>query len=375
MSRPLSGIRVLDLTRLLPGPFATLALADLGADVIKIEAPNVGDYMRAMPPAKGGVSGAFWTINRDKRSVVVDLKKPEGVETFLALVEDADVVIESFRPGVLDRLGVGYEVLKQRRPGIILCSISGYGQSGPYRDRAGHDINYLALAGVLAMGGQAGGAPMLPGVQIADLAGGALWALSGICAALYGREKTGEGAHLDISMTEGAMALLAPHFGYLDAGARAMTRGANMLNGGWACYGLYRTADDRWLSVGALEPKFWFAFNAAIGRAGSMGDLADDPAVQSRVRGELEAIIATRTRDEWAEVFREVDCCVEPVYEIDEAREHPLHRERQVFSAQRDEAAGELLAMRLPIGEPAKERVAPRLGEHTDEVLAERDDD
>lgn len=371
MSRPLAGIRVLDLSRLLPGPFATLALADLGADVVKIEAPNVGDYMRAIPPASGGVSGAFWAINRDKRSIAIDLKKPEGVATFLELVEGADVVIESFRPGVCDRLGIGYEVLEQRRPGIIMCSISGYGQTGPYRDRAGHDINYLALAGVLAMGGQRGGAPAVPGVQVADLAGGALWAVSGICAALYGREKTGQGCHLDISMTEGAMALLAPHFGYLDAGAEAMTRGADALNGGWACYGVYRTADDRWLAVGALEPKFWLAFNAAIGRQGSIGDLAADPAVQAKVRAELEAIIAARTRDEWAEILRDVDCCVEPVYEIDEARQHPLHQARGVFSSQSDAAAGEVMAMRLPIGEPALSRVAPRLGEHTGEVLDE----
>jgi crotonobetainyl-CoA:carnitine CoA-transferase CaiB-like acyl-CoA transferase len=379
VSRPLEGVRVLDLTRLLPGPFATLVLADLGADVVKIEAPNVGDYMRAMPPARGGVSGAFWTINRDKRSAVLDLKKPGGAATFLSLVEGADVVIESFRPGVMDRLGVGYEALRARNPKIILCSISGYGQTGPMRGRAGHDINYLGLGGVLAMGGERDGAPAIPGVQIADLAGGALWAVSGICAALFGRDKTGEGEHIDISMTEGAMALLAPHFGYLDAGAGDLTRGRNLLNGGWACYGVYRTADDRWLSVGAIEPKFWLAFNAAIGREASLADLGPDPEVQERVRGELAEIISAKTRDEWAELLAGVDCCVEPIYEADEIAGHPLHQAREVFFTQTDERAGEIAAMRMPIGEPAGSRIAPRLGEHTDEVLAEygvdRDDD
>jgi crotonobetainyl-CoA:carnitine CoA-transferase CaiB-like acyl-CoA transferase len=371
VSRPLEGIRVLDLTRLLPGPFATLVLADLGADVVKIEAPNIGDYMRAMPPAKGGVSGGFWAVNRDKRSAVIDLKKADGVAAFLTMVEKADVVIDSFRPGVMDRLGVGYSTLRERNPAIVLCSISGYGQTGPMRAAAGHDINYLGLGGVLAMGGERDGAPGVPGVQIADLAGGALWAVSGICAALFGRQRTGEGEHIDISMTEGAMALLAPHFGYLDAGAGVMTRGRNLLNGGWACYGVYRTADDKWLSVGALEPKFWLAFNAAIGRRASLADLGPDPAVQEQVRAELTAIIAAKTRDQWAEILAGVDCCVEPVYEADEIAEHPLHRAREVFFSQTDSEAGEVAGMRMPIGEPSRARTAPRLGEHTAEVLAE----
>jgi crotonobetainyl-CoA:carnitine CoA-transferase CaiB-like acyl-CoA transferase len=364
-------VRVLDLTRLLPGPFATLVLADLGADVIKIEAPNVGDYMRAMPPAKGGVSGAYWAVNRDKRSVVLDLKKPEGQETLLAMVESADVVIESFRPGVIDRLGVGYEALRQRNPKIVLCSISGYGQSGPYRERAGHDLNYIALAGVLALGGEAGGTPALPGVQIADLAGGALWAVTGILGALYGRQQTGEGTHLDISMTEGAMALALPHLGYLDCGGPTPTRGTGLLNGGWASYRVYRTSDGRHLSVGSLEPKFWLAFNRAIGREASITELGDSPEVQGRVAGEIQAIIAGKTAAKWQEILAAVDCCAEVVLELDELAEHPLHRARDVFFHQTDRDAGEVLGVRLPVGEPARRRTAPRLGEHTDEVLAE----
>ena len=204
--RALAGIVVIDLTRLLPGPYTSLVLADLGAEVIKIEAPGAGDYMRHMPPSKANMSGAYWALNRDKRSVELNLKESGDRQRLLDLVATADVVIESFRPGVIDRLGIGYDDLCSVNPKIILCSISGYGQSGPYRERAGHDINYIGLAGVLAMGGPKGGAPSLPGVQIADLAGGALWATSGILAALFARERSGQGAHLDISMTEGAMA-------------------------------------------------------------------------------------------------------------------------------------------------------------------------
>src|SRR4051812_4719628 len=267
----LHGIRILDLSRLLPGPFLTMILADLGADVVKVEDPKLGDYMRQIPPARGGMSGRYLAVNRGKRSIVLDLKAPAGRDALLRMAARADVVVESFRPGVLDKLGVGYEALAAVNPGIVVCSISGFGQTGPYVDRAGHDLGYLALAGVLAMGGPPGGAPMMPGVQIADLAGGALWSATAILAALVGRHRTGRGAHLDISMTEGAMALVAAELGNLACGVAA-TRGTATLNGGLACYGIYRTADDRYLAVGALEPKFWLALNQAIGRRGDVAE-------------------------------------------------------------------------------------------------------
>lgn len=369
--RPLTGVRVLDLTRLLPGPFATLVLADLGADVVKVEAPGAGDYMRAMPPAKGGMSGGFWAVNRGKRSIVLDLKDDADRDRFLDMVESADIVIESFRPGVIDRLGVGYAALRERNPKIVLCSISGYGQDGPYEQRAGHDINYIGLAGVLALGGDAGGPPLVPGVQIADLAGGALWAVTGILGALFGRERTGEGAHLDISMTEGALALLAPQLGYLDCGGRAPTRGTGLLDGGWACYAVYRTRDDRYLSVGSLEPKFWLAFNGAIGREADLTELLAPADKQREIRDQIQAIIETRDRAEWVDILAEHDCCAEPVLELDEVLAHPIHGERGVFFTQSDERAGDILGIRLPVGRPDPQRVAPRHGEHTAEVLAE----
>jgi len=367
----LQGIRVLDLSRLLPGPFLTMVLADLGADVIKIEDPRLGDYMRQVPPAKGGISGRFLAINRGKRSIVLDLKAPAGRDALLRLAAQADVVVESFRPGVMDRLGVAYAQLAAANPRIVLCSISGFGQTGPYVERAGHDIGYLALAGVLALGGPAGGAPMMPGVQIADLAGGSLWSATAILAALVGRHRTGKGTHLDISMTEGALALASAELGNLDCGAHP-TRGVERLNGGVACYGIYRTQDDRYLAVGALEPKFWIALNQAIGRRPDVSELIAPPADQARVRAELAAIFATRTCAEWTAALARHDCCVEVVTELDELPDHPLHRAREVFfTVDGGPGVGPVQQARTPLGTPRAPRPPPRQGEHTRDVLAE----
>src|SRR5262245_60304015 len=301
--RPLEGIRVLDLSRLLPGPFLTMILSDLGADVVKVEDPRLGDYMRAIPPATGGVGGRFRVVNRDKRSLALDLKRPEARAAFLRMVERADIVVESFRPGVMDKLGVGWNDLQARNPRVILCSISGYGQDGPYRDRAGHDLNYIALAGVLAMTGERGAAPTMPGVQIADLVGGGLWGATGVLAALLERDASGLGRHLDISMTEGSLALLIAELANLDSGGAAPTRGEATLNGGLACYGVYTAGDGKPLSVAPLEPKFWVAFNAAIGRRCDIAELIGGPEVQERVRAEVQALLAQKTRAEWVEIL------------------------------------------------------------------------
>jgi alpha-methylacyl-CoA racemase len=370
--RPLSGIRVLDLSRLLPGPFLTMVLADLGADVVKVEDPRVGDYLRAFPPGRGGVSGRFLAINRGKRSAALDLKTEPGRAALLAMASRADVVVESFRPGVLDKLGVGYALLAEHNPRIVVCSISGYGGDGPYVDRAGHDLNYIALAGVLAMGGGAKAAPMLPGVQIADLAGGALWGATAVLGALLGRERTGRGEHLDVSMTEGALALLAAELGNVECGAHP-TRGEATLNGGLACYGVYPTADGRHVSVGALEPKFWMALNAAIGRAATVAELVAPAADQARIAAELAAIFATKPAAAWAELLARHDCCAEVVVEVDELAAHPLHRARGVFfEIDGGAGVGTMKQVRTPVGMPELPvRPPPRLGEHTREVLEE----
>jgi crotonobetainyl-CoA:carnitine CoA-transferase CaiB-like acyl-CoA transferase len=363
--RPLAGIRVLDLSRLLPGPFLTMVLGDLGADVVKIEDPRLGDYMRGIPPLRGKMSGRFLAVNRNKRSLALDLKAPAGRDAFLRMVARADVVVESFRPGVMDKLGVGWTAIEAANPRAILCSISGYGQTGPYRDQAGHDLNYVGLAGVLAMTGARGGAPAMPGVQIADLAGGALWGAVAILGALVGRQASGRGAHLDIAMTEGALALLVAELGNLGAGARP-TRGQESLNGGLACYGVYAAADGKYLSVGALEPKFWLGFNEAIGRRGDLAELVGGPEVQARVRAEVAAILATRPRDAWIAHFAGRDVCCEPVLELDELAGHPQHAARELFFA-----IDGALQLRTPVGAPEGRRPAPALGADSAEVLAE----
>jgi alpha-methylacyl-CoA racemase len=367
----LRDIRVLDLTRLLPGPFLTMVLADLGADVVKVEDPRLGDYLRGFPPAKGGVSGRFLAINRSKRSLALDLKSDLGRATLLRMIERADVVVESFRPGVMDKLGLGYGALTARNPGIIVCSISGYGQSGPYVHRAGHDLNYVALAGVLGMTGHRAGAPVMPGVQIADLAGGALWGATGVLAALFARTRSGRGAHLDISMTEGALSLLIAELGNLDCGAEPR-RGSEMLNGGAASYGVYRTKDDRYLALGALEPKFYLAFNQAIGRPPVLAELAGTPAQQEITRAEIATKLAERTLTEWLEVLAHHDCCCEPVLEMHELASHPLHRDRELFFVlDGGDGVGQVAQVRTPLGMPSSPKAPPRHGQHSRDVLAD----
>jgi len=358
---------VLDLSRLLPGPLCSLILAELGAEVVKIEDPGGGDWLRLLPPLKQGMGGAFYALNRGKRSLVLDLKKPAAREAFLRLVPRSDVVLESFRPGVMERLGLGYADLSAANPRLVLCSISGYGQTGPLRERAGHDIDYLALSGTLAAGGTPSGSPALPGIQVADLAGGALWAAIRILAAL----RTGEAAHLDVSMTEGALAFLLPWLGDLAFGAPPLRRGEGTLNGGFAGYGTYRTADGGHLAVGALEPKFWAGLCRALGRPADMGDLVAAPQRQRELREELQACFSGATREEWAERLAPADVCTEPVLEMQELEAHPQHRARGVFYTLEDPERGPITLPRLPLdGKPAR-TPAPTLGQHTEEVLRE----
>ncbi len=368
MTRPLDGVRVLDLARLLPGPFCTLVLSDLGAQVDKVEDPHVGDYLRAFPPLVGDTSARFLSLNRDKRSICLDLKNPDGKAAFVALIPRYDVVVESFRPGVLDRLGLGWEALHALNPRLVLCSISGYGQTGPMRERAGHDLNYLAIAGVLSQAGPAtdGQAPPVLPIQLADLGGGALWGAVGIVAALYSARATGQGRHLDIAMCEGALSFLVADHGNFAATGTQPPRGGDLLTGGVACYGVYPTQDGKFLSVGALEPKFWLAFNHAIGRTCDLSELIGDATEQARVRGEVGAILLQRTQKEWMEIFSGCDACVEPVLGLDELPSHPQHRARQLFF----DIDG-LPQMRTPLGTVENHRRPPGLGEHTRDLLVE----
>jgi alpha-methylacyl-CoA racemase len=345
----LAGIRVLDLTRLLPGGFCTLLLADFGADVIKVEDMGAGDYARADP-------ASFAALNRGKRSIQLDLKSDAGRQAFLRLARDADVVIESFRPGVMDRLGVGWDVLREVKPTLVYCAITGYGQDGPLSARAGHDLNYLARTGVLALSGDA--SPVQSSVQIADVAGGALMAAFGILAAL----RTGQGQFVDISMADGALSLLAMPAAQLLAGGAPPRRGELVLGGRLLCYRPYRCADG-WVSMGALEPKFWAAFCRGVERPDLVEHQFDAPG--SDAHAEVEAIFAGRSRAEWEAFNGEHDCCVEPVLELDEALADEHVRARGMV-------AGSLLGNPIRLSETPADPFRgppPGLGEHTDELL------
>ena len=332
-SAPLAGLRVLDLTRLLPGPVCTLHLADLGAEVIKIEDTGAGDYARTMGlgAAPGEDSFFFRIVNRNKRGLRLDLKQAAGVDAFLRLAREADVIVESFRPGVVDKLGVGYAAVKAINPRIVYCAITGYGQDGPWRDRAGHDLNYIATAGVLDQIGGKDGAPAIPNLQIGDLLGGALTAAMGILAAVIGAKATGEGRYVDVAMTDATFA--HAYTGLLSVLSRGATlpRGTDDLNGGLPCYGIYRTRDERYMAVGALEPKFWQVFCDAVCRPELKPHGLARDADGARARAELEAMFAAEPLAHWAALFENVDCGVTPVLTFEEAMAHPQLRARNML--------------------------------------------
>ena len=369
--KPLAGIRVLDLTRLLPGPMATRHLADMGADVVKVEDTEAGDYSRSMGRVRGvpPMSDFFRLVNRNKRAIRLDLKSPKGCEVFLRLAKKADVVVEGFRPGVMAKLGVGYEALAAVNPRLVYCSITGYGQDGPYAERAGHDVNYIGYAGV---GDQIGTAkaPVVPNFQIADLLGGALTPVMGILAALIDAKSSGRGRHVDVAMTDAVFAhAIFPLLGFLEHG-RTPPRGSGMLDGGLPCYNVYRTRDGRWMAVGALERKFWETLCDILGCPELKGKHIVYREEARPVKERLAAAFASRTQREWSEVFARADCCVSPILTVDEALEN-----EQLCARGMAIVAEGLTQLAPPVSfsefEFAIVRPAPGLGEHTDEVLRE----
>ncbi len=375
---PLQGLKVLDLTRLLPGGFCSMLLADFGADVIKVEDTGMGDYVRWAPPFYEGVensarSALFLSLNRGKRSIRIDLKSQEGKDVLLRLVRDADVLLESFRPGVLDRLGVGYERLRSENPCLVYAAITGYGQDGPGRERSGHDLNYLGLNGILGLSGEADGPPVSSSAQIADLGGGALMAVVGVLIALRERDRSGEGQLVDCSMFDGSLSLLAMLAAEMLAGGPVPRRGELRLSGGIVCYRPYRCADG-YVTLGALEPKFWAAFCRGVGRE-DLAEHAFDPPGSEAHRA-LEAIFAERTREQWRAFAAEHDCCLEPVLDLGEAVDSELVAAREmVVELDQPGAERPVRLLGLPFklsrtpGDAAR-APGPGLGEHTREVLA-----
>jgi alpha-methylacyl-CoA racemase len=378
--KALEGVRVLDLTRLLPGGFCTLLLADLGAEVLKVEDTAGGDYIRWMPPYYGGdderaagtASAYFLALNRNKGSLKLNLKHPDGREVLLRLAEDYDVLVESFRPGVTDRLGVGYEALRERNPALVYCAISGYGQDSPLKDRSGHDTNYLALAGLLGLTGRRGGPPVQSAGQIADLGGGGLMAAVGILAALHERERSGKGQLVDVSMTDGALSWLAMVAARYFCEGVVPKRGEAELAGGILCYFPYETADGQWISLGALEPKFWQAWCEGVGRPDLVEHQFDHP--ESEAGEEVAGIFLKRSRDEWTAFAAEHDCCLEPVLALDEALAHEHAAARKMVLELDQPGIGPVRQVAFPIAlsrtPAAVARHAPALGEQTDEVLS-----
>ncbi|TFY95077.1 CoA transferase [Pseudomonas nabeulensis] len=369
MSGPLASLNVLDFSTLLPGPFASLLLADMGAEVLRIESPTRMDLLRVLPPHDQGTSASHAYLNRNKRSLALDLKQPEALEIVRALVKDYDIVLEQFRPGVMERLGLGYDALKAINPRLIYVSITGYGQTGPYKDRAGHDINYLALAGVASYTGRQDSGPLPLGVQVADVAGGSLHAVVGLLAAVIARQHSGVGQYLDVSMTDCSFSLNAMSgAGYLACGVEPAWEN-QVLNGG-SFYDYYRTRDGRWMSVGSLEPAFMQRLCAAFGRP----ELAAK-GLSLELKTALQIEFEKRSFDELCELFAGVDACVEPVLSLSEAVEHPQLKARELVSQvpRGDGSTQAQLACPLKFsqGLPEPRHIGVAVGAHSDEVLAE----
>ncbi|MDR9878044.1 CaiB/BaiF CoA-transferase family protein [Pseudomonas allii] len=369
MSGPLASLKVLDFSTLLPGPFASLMLADMGAEVLRIESPTRMDLLRVLPPHDQGTSASHAYLNRNKRSLALDLKQAEALEIVCALVKDYDIVLEQFRPGVMERLGLGYEALKAINPRLIYVSITGYGQTGPYKDRAGHDINYLALAGIASYTGRRDSGPLPLGVQLADVGGGSLHAVVGLLAAVIARQQSGVGQYLDVSMTDCSFSLNAmAGAGYLACGVEP-ERESHVLNGG-SFYDYYRSRDGRWMSVGSLEPGFMQQLCDALGRP-ELAALGLSPALGPALQVEFEK----RSFAELCELFAGVDACVEPVLSLSEAVEHPQLRARalvrQVPRGDGSTQAQLACPLKFSEGLPEPRHIGAAVGAHSDEVLAE----
>ncbi|HXH12643.1 MAG TPA: CaiB/BaiF CoA-transferase family protein [Alphaproteobacteria bacterium] len=384
MTMPLEGLTVLDLTRLAPGPYCTMILADLGAEVIKVEEPGPPTGRRAVqaaglsttPPPRYGVErhSPHWALNRNKKTIGLNLKHDEARQIFYQLADRADVVVEEFRPGVAKRLGIDYDTLSQRNPRLIYCAITGYGQTGPYRDLVGHDINYIATAGCLGMIGPAGGPPVIPHNIIADFAGGGMHGAIGILAALMARQRTGRGQFVDIAMTDGVYSLLVSHLSTYFASSLVPRRGEGMLDGAAPYYNIYETKDGKWLSIGSIEPWFYANLCKALGREDFLPDEFAEGDRREEIRQAFRTIFQTKTRDEWFEILTQHDICVAKVYDLDETEHDPHLRARDMIVEIEHPEAGKVKQVGISVklsDTPGQIRfLAAPLGAHTEEILS-----
>jgi len=362
----LAGIRVLDLTRLLPGPYATLLLADLGAEVIKIEEPSTGDPVRWTPPFVNGKSYRFLLLNRNKKSLTLNLKNPQGREIFLKLAHTADAILEGFRPGAVQRLGIDYEAVRKIKPDIIYGSLTGFGQEGPYRERVGHDINYISIAGLLSLTGHE--KPVIPGVPVADLAGGMFAALT-LLAALIKRNRSLRGAYIDLSMTDCVLSFLGIHAAEYFATGQSLKPSETVLTGGFPCYAIYETKEGKFITIGALEEKFWANLCRALGKE-EYTPYQFSLEKREEIFASFKKLFKSRTRDEWLAFFDQREIPIAPVNDLKEAFDDPQIRHRGLLIETENKKIKQ-------IGFPAKyaesferqDQLAPALGEHTDEIL------
>ena len=370
---PLDGLNVLDLSRLMPGPLCTMILSDLGANVIKVEQPEIGDYARSAPPFIGETGAAFLMLNRNKRSITLNLKKAESQEILRKLATRADVFVESFQPGVAERLGVGYPAISEVNSRIVYCSISGFGQTGPYRDLVGHDLTYTAYSGVIGATGLKGGPPVIPAIQVSDIQS-AIYAAVAITAALYRREKTGKGELIDVSLMDAAVASMIMPLSFHFAGA-SMERGESFLSGGVPFYNVYETADKRYISIAALEPKFWIELCRTL-KLEKYEDqqLAAEETAQ-RIHQDLASLFRQKSREEWIKILNLHGIPCAPVYDVSEVPSDPHVKSRKLLFEMETEAFGNLNQLATPIkmsqNSLSVRSPPPKLGEHTLQILQE----
>jgi crotonobetainyl-CoA:carnitine CoA-transferase CaiB-like acyl-CoA transferase len=372
---PLNGIRILDFTRLYPGPLGTMMLADMGAEVIKIEDMNTPDYMRFYPPYIASESAGYLAVNRSKRSIALNLKHKKGVDIFFSLLQTADIVVEQFRPGVMEEIGLDYETARRVKDDIIYVSLTGYGQNGPYARDAGHDINYIGYSGILATTGSRKTGPVIPGPQIADVAGGAYMTIIACLSALWAKEKTGQGQKVDVSMLDAILPLMTLQMAHYHAVGLAPAPGESVLTGGLACYGVYKCADGKYIALGILEEKFWKSFCEMVGRSEWLGLQFVIGEEAERLRGAIAALFKTRTRDEWIAAAAGYDTGLTRVLEIGEIEADPQVQARNMIIEQTHPVCGKIKGIGVPLkfsATPAKPAgPAPSLGKDTASILEE----